>query len=263
MEKMETYTYLEQKETERFLSKNIVIKIGSSTITGGTPELDTLFMANIASQLAYLHMAGVRTHIVTSGAVACGKQYVSNYDGSMLAKQIAAAAGQPILMEEWRRQFAQFGIPVYQLLLTERDLSFARPVLEGMVGGIPIINANDTVNTCEMSQLLVSADNDRLAGYIAHSVHADTLFLLTDVSGVLDTQGNLVSMLNADEDTPAFIQFTGKSSVGTGGMASKHAVAMQYAREGTRTIIGHGRAENIIIDGAHGKLVGTTYISTT
>ncbi|CAN5176857.1 hypothetical protein BH09PAT2_BH09PAT2_09530 [soil metagenome] len=254
------YQQLESKEKEPFVSKRVVVKIGSSTITGGGENLDIDFMSSIAAQISTLYKKGVAVHIVTSGAVACGKQYISRYDGSIVSKQIAAAMGQPILIEEWKRQFNAHGINIYQLLLTEHNLEYARTILSQMTDGIPIINANDPVNSFEMQQFLVSADNDRLAGHVASAIEADTAFLLTDVTGVRNRHGQTIQIIDPTINYTEDITFHGKSTVGTGGMESKHLVAMALADRGIRAIIGNGRENEILLNGARGQLVGTTYL---
>ncbi|MBP7966866.1 hypothetical protein KAZ66_01205 [Candidatus Woesebacteria bacterium] len=251
--------HIESQETEPYVSKRLVVKIGTSTITGGRENLDTKFMDSIATQLSILYTNGIQPYLVTSGAVGCGKVLMSNYDGSRKKKQIAAALGQPILIEQWKQQFNKYGINIYQVLVTERDVEYAQQLLADMIDGIPIINANDTVNPFEIMQLEKSADNDELTKHIALAVQADTVLLLSDRS-VENKFGCPMQTIYPDSYYGYELEFYGSNKVGTGGMQSKHNVALSLAQQGIRSIIGNGREENIILNAAKGKLVGTTYL---
>ncbi|MBP9691490.1 hypothetical protein KBD81_05435 [Candidatus Woesebacteria bacterium] len=250
----------EKKEREDFVSKNIVVKIGSSTITGGGAEVDMPFLQSIAEQVAVLRQSGTRVTIVSSGAVACGKRNVTGYDGSRLHKQMAASFGQANLIARWQEAFLPYGIGVAQILVTEETLSSAQVVIEqASQFGIVIINANDSVNSDEIDQLGICADNDRLAAHLAEQIRADTVLLLTDTA-VKDVYGNEVSCINPYDDLSQFIQFNGSSSLGTGGMASKHMEALQLAQYGIRAHIGNGREPDALLNAARGSSFGTMYL---
>jgi len=53
--------------------KRIIIKLGTSTLTGGSPQLDRPKMLDIVRGCAALHQQGVEIILVSSGAVAVGK----------------------------------------------------------------------------------------------------------------------------------------------------------------------------------------------
>lgn len=255
------YHQYESKETNGNRFERPIIKIGSSTITTGekgSEMLDVDFMESMAYQVSTLYNAGIRPYIVSSGAVACGRPFIPDFDGSLESKQEAAALGQVKLMSEWDRQFAKFGINVYQLLLTEYSLPKAK-ILSRMRHGIPIVNANDPVNDYEMKQLLDSADNDKLAGIVAQSIQADMVFLLTDVEAVRNIHGSNISTIYSTIQYEDIITFNGKSCVGTGGMESKHSVALNLARNNIPAVICNGRRPNLLLDIANGKSVGTYY----
>ena len=48
------------------------------------------------------------------------------------------------------------------------------------MNAVPIINENDSVSSCEIR----FGDNDSLSAIVAGMIHADYLFLLTDVDGL-------------------------------------------------------------------------------
>lgn len=264
MENSERKIHLDQEETEKFISQKIIVKIGSSTITGGREALDTAFISDIARQISYLKKKNLNVAIVSSGAVACGKHRVSNYDGSILSRQRAAARGQRILIQKWADAFETYGMEVDQILINDDNFPSAKNLLNSLLAdpvGIPIINANDAVSDHEMKQLLISADNDRLAGFVAGAVGADTVFLLSDVDGIKDREGNIVPTIYTHNYSGENIIFRGRSETGTGGMESKHQVAMELAEQNMRVVIGNGREENILIRGAKGESVGTLYFA--
>lgn len=254
----------EIKEKEKFVTNRAVIKIGSSTITGNKGTLDIAFMDNIAGQVSKLVCSGREVVIVSSGAGESGKSQVQNYDGSELKKREAASIGQLDLMAKWRDALLiKHHTPVSMHLLTEHDtkLPQTRELLNSVVKyTVPVINANDSVNSYEMSQLAISADNDRLSRFVAEAIGADTTFFLTDVDGVKDKYSRVVETIYADETPKENIIFSAKSKAGTGGMESKHNVAMNLASQNIKVIIGNGREENILISGARGESVGTSYL---
>ncbi len=262
---MEKYTYREQKEHQEFISKKIVIKIGSSTITDGKEFPDREFIGQIAAQIATLKNAGVDVYVVSSGAVACGRTFVQDYDSENIAhRQLAAAIGQPLLMTYWTEEFSPYGIIPAQILVTDQTLKQAHTLLRQMQPHhVPIINANDTVSDFEMRQWMqISGDNDVLAGQVSVETGADTTFLLTDVNGIQNRYGEIIDRI--DPHLPLHdVIFNGTSSSGTGGMASKHSVASHLAMSGIRTVIGSGRTSDILIRGAMGEQVGTTYYSNS
>lgn len=253
---------LRSSEQEPYVSKRIVVKIGSSTITGGQEVPDREFIQTIASQVSMLKDNGIEVYLVSSGAVACGRTYVREYDaGNITHRQIAAAIGQPMLMTYWAQELAQFNLVPAQILVTDQTLRQAHTLLSQMQPHqVPIINANDAVSDFEMRQWMqISGDNDVLAGQVAVETGCDTVFLLTDVGGVLDTQGEIIPAIDLQYSLPE-ITFNGKSRIGTGGMASKHNVALHLAQKQIRTLIGNGRESDFIVKGSQGHLIGTTYL---
>ena len=125
-----------------------------------------------------------------------------------------------------------------------------------MKHGIQIINANDATNDVEMKAFLKSADNDKLAGHVAKFVKADTLLLLTDTDGVIDSNGNVIQEMKQGTE----VSLLGKSGVGTGGMISKVDVAFDCTRAGIRTVIANASEKDVILNLAQGKKTGTLFV---
>jgi len=245
-------------EQEQFATRRMVVKIGSSTITeGGTVEqpLNLGLIDNIARQCSILHKSGVEVAVVSSGAVACGRKILEMDEKTIFDRQIEAIYGQSTLTHAWQTAFGKYGVPAGLLLLKETDLENPLPTLnKALKQGVPVINANDATSSNEMRQLLVSADNDKLAGFVARAVGADTVLILTDVEGVKDTNGCVVFDGAGIDET---VVFEGTSKTGTGGMASKVDVLRKLSFEKTRGVIAAAEGD-IILDVARGTATGCT-----
>ena len=195
---METLRYIENQEQRKFIARRMVVKIGTTTITGGQSRPDSLFMKEVARQTTELLNDGVEVVIVSSGAVASGKK--EGFERRDIAdKQVEAVFGQRKLMEQWSRAFEEHGIEdVGQLLYTDIDLheraASARDVLtRALRRGVVIVNYNDGVSDEEMRKVERATDNDVLAQQVAALINADTLLFLTDTDGVLDENGATIS----------------------------------------------------------------------
>ncbi|MCB0000406.1 MAG: glutamate 5-kinase, partial [Anaerolineales bacterium] len=54
--------------------QRIVVKLGTSVLTGGTPHFDKPHMVELVRQSAVLHGLGKEIIICTSGAIAAGRE---------------------------------------------------------------------------------------------------------------------------------------------------------------------------------------------
>lgn len=221
----------------------MVIKIGSSTITGGTDNLDVNFMENIARQVKELVDDGVEVMIVSSGAVASGKKGITSEAASMF--------GQKNLITDWGKVFEGCGIETGQLLLTDNHLvsDLSRVLLDALKSGILIVNGQDAVNNLTGSK--ICKDNDRLAGSLAKLVGADTLLLLTDKDGVLDRDGKTIEVLDSATE---IVIFDESKKISNGGITSKIKVAREFSG---RAIIADGKMSEVVLRVARGEKVGT------
>ena len=101
--------------------KRIVIKIGSTSLTH--PETGAVNLGKIeqlARQISDLKGRGKEVVLVTSGAVAAGKQTFGKKGklASLAEKQACAAVGQAKLMMVYQRLFAEYSMTAAQILLT-------------------------------------------------------------------------------------------------------------------------------------------------
>jgi len=253
--------------------KTIVIKLGTSVLTSGTAKLDRAHMVEIVRQCAVLHKQGHHIIVVTSGAIAAGKEHLNmpNISPTIANKQMLAAVGQGQLIREWENLFQIYDLHVGQMLLTRADLDDkvrflnARDTLHTLLQHriVPIINENDAVATREIKV----GDNDNLSALVGLLADADQLMLLTDQTGLFtsDPRSNPDAKLipEIEQITDEIHDLAGGSvgGLGTGGMATKIESAVVAHRAGIEVTIASGHKKNVILDVAANKSVGTRFIS--
>jgi glutamate 5-kinase len=254
----------------------VVVKLGTSTLTAGTTQLSLPRMVDLVRQIAQLHAKGCEVILVSSGAIAAGRERLNNpqLTKDIPAKQMLAAVGQPRLMALYEQLFALYGAIVAQVLLTRADLSDrrsylnARNTLTALLAQrvIPIVNENDTVATEEIRV----GDNDNLSALVSNLVDAELLILLTDQPGLftadprLDPEAQLVKSVSESVIPNTLWQAAGGSAnrLGTGGMVTKLQAADLARRSGATVIIARGSDPDIINRLADGEKVGTHIIPT-
>jgi glutamate 5-kinase len=244
----------------------LVVKVGTSSLTGGERCLDRPFMVDLAGQIGAAWADGHRVILVTSGAISAGAERLGLKGRPRLLamKQAAAAVGQGLLMEVYSAAFASIGRPVAQLLVTRQDIADrirylnARQTLMALLrlGVVPIVNENDTVSVDEIR----FGDNDTLAALVASLTQADLLVLLTDVAGFMDAGGSVLSYI--PEITEELFQLAGGagSTTGTGGMITKLQAAVIAGEAGIPTVIARGREPGVLDAVLRGDPVGTRFL---
>ncbi|GBL37940.1 glutamate 5-kinase [Anaerolineaceae bacterium] len=173
------------------LYQRIVVKVGTSTLRAGSPASLWSAFTDLVQQLVALRHRGCQVVLVSSGAIAAGRERLGQplLPKAVPAKQMLAAVGQPRLMALYDRIFEQQAQPVAQVLLTRGDLTRrrsylnARHTLLALLDQhiIPIVNENDTVATEEIRV----GDNDNLSALVANLVEADLLLLLNRSAGLV------------------------------------------------------------------------------
>ena len=252
--------------------QTVVVKLGTSVLTGGTKQLDRAQMVELIRQCASLHQDGHKIIIVTSGAIAAGREYL-NYPtlpNTVASKQLLASVGQSKLIQLWEQLFSIYKIYIGQMLLTRADLEDrerflnAQDALKAMLDNhiIPIINENDAVATAEIKV----GDNDNLSALAAILAEADKLILLTDIAGLYtaDPRSNknakLIHEIDNIDDNLRCIAGDSVSGLGTGGMGTKVQAAEVAGSAGIEVIIAAGNKPNVIIDTVNNLSVGTRFI---
>lgn len=261
--------------TQKASNKTIVVKFGTSTLTQGSSSINQAQMVDIIRQMALLHHQGFRIVVVSSGAIAAGRDYLRqpNLPPTIASKQLLAAVGQIQLIQLWQQLFSIYDIQIGQILLTRADIEDrerflnARDTLRALLdnGIIPIINENDAVVTNEIKV----GDNDNLSALAAILVQADQLYLLTDQAGLFDSdprqnpQAKLIPLVDKITDQIRAIAGGSGTSLGTGGMSTKIMAADVATRSGIETVIVQGDQPNVIVDLAYDKASGTKFKAQT
>jgi glutamate 5-kinase len=251
----------------------IVIKLGTSTLTNGTPFLAPPLLIEFARQIYQLQAAGHQVVLVSSGAIAIGRERLGfrQLPKDIPAKQMLAAVGQPRLMAFYEQIFGHYGLTVAQILLTRMDLARRNPYLNArntLVAlmeqrVIPIVNENDTVATDEIRV----GDNDNLSALVSNLVDANQLILLTDQPGLytadprLDPIAHLVEEVSTREIPPELWRAAGGSEtgLGTGGMVTKLQAADLARRSGAACVIACGKEPDILLRIVQGEKLGTLF----
>ncbi|XP_023235697.1 delta-1-pyrroline-5-carboxylate synthase-like [Centruroides sculpturatus] len=278
-------------------ARRIVVKLGSAVITredGCGLALGRL--ASIVEQISQLQNEGKEMLIVTSGAVAFGKQKLQaevrmsmsmretlspkDYTKQMkdLRKYVepraSAAVGQSGLMALYEAMFSQYGVNIAQVLVTKPDFyntesrfNLKSTVLELLgLNIIPIVNTNDTVVPPSVpevqNEVIRINDNDTLGAHVATELGADLLILMTDVDGIYTLppgQDGARLLSTYCPNLNGNVTFGEKSSVGSGGMESKVKAASWALERGVSVIICNGMEDQAITKILDGKRIGTFF----
>lgn len=250
----------------------IVVKIGTSTLTHATGNMNIRRVGELCRVLSDLKNAGHEIILVSSGAIGMGvgKLGLTERPSDMPTKQAAAAVGQCELMYVYDKHFSEYNHTVAQILLTGDDLShddrrenFCNTMFRLLeLGVLPIINENDTVATTEIAV----GDNDTLGAIVAECAKAELLVLLSDIDGLYTAdphkQADAQLIETVDALTPDILALAGDkgSSLGTGGMKTKLHAADICTKAGCDMIIANGAEPALLYRIADGEAVGTRFI---
>uniref|UniRef100_A0AAQ5XDF7 Delta-1-pyrroline-5-carboxylate synthase n=1 Tax=Amphiprion ocellaris TaxID=80972 RepID=A0AAQ5XDF7_AMPOC len=259
-------------------AKRIVVKLGSAVVTRGDEcGLALGRLASIVEQVAMLQNQGREMMIVTSGAVAFGKQRLRHeillsqsvrqalHSGHnqlkdmslpVLEARACAAAGQSGLMALYEAMFTQYSTCTAQVLVTNLDFyddqkrqnlnSTLQELLRMNI--VPIINTNDAVvpppePNSDLQGVISIKDNDSLAARLAVEMKADLLIALSDVEGLYNSppgtdDAKLIDIFYPGDQQS--ITYGTKSRVGIGGMEAKVKAALWALQGGTSVVIANG-----------------------
>ncbi|KAI0355085.1 glutamate 5-kinase [Trametes cingulata] len=232
-------------------SQTIVIKLGTSSIVHEVthqPLLSTL--SAIVETVVHLRAQGHKVVLVSSGAIGVGlkRMEVATRPKALSKKQALAAIGQGRLIALWDNLFGQLGQPIAQILLTRGDISDRTRYLNAVntfkellsMGVVPIVNENDTVSVSEIK----FGDNDTLSAITSSMIHADYLFLLTDVDGLYtsnprkDPNATRIDVVTSIAAIRSQVSTkTLGSNLGTGGMETKLIAAEIATAAGVTTVV--------------------------
>jgi glutamate 5-kinase len=252
--------------------RRVVAKFGTNLLTAGTDKLDLGVMKSLASQVSRLLDEGREVVIVTSGAIAAGRQRLDGVRSrrDIPFRQVLASVGQAHLMQTYDKLFAPHGRIVAQTLLTRRDLADrvsylnARNTLLGLLelGAVPVVNENDAVALDEIAGARIG-DNDNLSALVANLIDADLLAILTDTGGLYTADprthktATLIDRVDRITKETEEIAGGGGSGRGTGGMITKLQAAKLATGGGSDVYIADGHERDVLYRLANGEHIGT------
>jgi glutamate 5-kinase len=251
--------------------KRIVVKVGTSTLTGSDGRIDRVWLRSLAGQIAELRASGAQVVVVSSGAIAAGVEAMgmSSRPTELTGLQATAAIGQVRLIAEYAAVLGERDATIAQVLLTRHDTGhrqayvFACRTLERLLemGIVPVVNENDTTAVEEIR----FGDNDTLAALVGVMVEADLVVLLTDIEGLYDADPRLVQdaalLEHIDELTDEMVAAAGGAGTdgGSGGMITKIEAARILMKAGVPMVVCDGRRDGVLVDAFHGLPVGTYF----
>ncbi len=247
----------------------VVVKVGTSSITRPSGELDDAALDKLCADLAGARAAGHQPVLVCSGAIAAGLPVLGleRRPADIGTLQAVAAVGQPHLMARLSSRLTPLGVVPGQVLLTPLDFVHrsqylhARQTLRRLLTMrvLPVVNENDTVADDEIRY----GDNDRIAALLANMVRADVLVMLTDTAGLftadprLDTAASLIEEIVEVDHALENVAGGAGTDRGSGGMASKLAAAKIASWSGVRAVIAGADEPDVVLRALDGRPVGT------
>lgn len=245
------------------LKKVLVIKLGTAVITDEEGKIDQAVVKKIAAQTAALSK-DYNIVLVSSGAVGSGRSFFKRYKGTLTERKAAAAVGNPMLIQLYHKYFSAHGITVAQALCERHHFSNRKQFLQlketfgefWQNDILPVVNENDLVSNIELK----FSDNDELATLIAIGFDADSLILCTSAGGLMDSEKNIVPVVQKIDATILGYVTKTKSSLGLGGMLSKLTSTRLATSLGIRVIICGLSGKDTLISALQGKS-GTTFVA--
>jgi len=259
---------------ERITSaKRIVIKIGSSSLTGKAgSQLDESAVEKLVAVVAVCKKRGAEVVVVSSGAIAAGLAPLglTSRPKDLATQQAAASVGQGLLIAKYTQSFAKHAITASQILITTEDVvrrshyQNAQRTLYRLLqlGVVPVINENDTVGTQEIR----FGDNDRLAALVALLIGADLLVLVSDIDALYDAPPTQLGakaiheVVNISDIESVVLGGAGTSGVGSGGMVTKVEAARIATSAGVPMLLTSLADVDMVMNGAE---LGTYFHALT
>jgi len=234
--------------------KTIVVKTGSRILTADGHETR---VKRLVDDLVQLQKSGIRTILVSSGAIAHGMRALNlqKRPTTIPLQQACASIGQNKLMHMYEKYFGVHDMIIGQVLLTWDDLRSKKRYLNLRntfsqlleCGAIPIVNENDSVGVEEIQ----FGNNDVLGAQVALLAQADLFINLTDVGGLFDKNPHkdktakhipVVSNVSSVQK----LANEKKSEISVGGMSTKLKAAEIVNRAGIYALIGDGFDQRLL-----------------
>ena len=231
---------------------------------------------NIARQLCQLE--DYSPVVVTSGAIQAGREAleIQGIDIAKPTDELLASISLELYIL-WRRAFQQFGKMMSgPILLTANDIDsrinseHIASVIQDCVNNrfIPVINANDVVNSDEIKAMIQGvSENDFLTYEVAKMMDAKVVYFATEHDGIYDRnpsdpQAEIIRLLPF-QDYQEMLKsgyLEGASENGQGGAIKKLEAAFKCFDLGPRVGVNIGNIYNIS-NFVAGKIVGTRIVT--
>jgi len=230
------------------IKKNIVIKIGTTSIIKDG-LLNIQFIDSLARSVKLLKSQGVKTLIVTSGAVQLGANELKfqKRPTNLKSLQVASSVGQIELINSFKSIFNNHNLKIGQVLMSKNVLEDrfqfvnTTEALNELLNQdiIPVINENDIVATEELK----FGDNDRLSAIVAIITKADKLIIVTDQEGLFNADptstkdAQKIDYIEFDSEELTNLIEKSSSGRGMGGFSTKIMAAQMAGFSGIPTQI--------------------------
>lgn len=250
--------------------QRIVIKVGSAVLTEDA-KIAKKRMLNLVTLVARLKKK-YDVILVTSGAVAAGYTALKLDKKKQIGKKALAAAGQPILMTNYKKKFDIYDIDTAQILLTEDDFDSRKrtkmfqEIIDAHLDNdiLPIVNENDITSTPEQ----LFGDNDQLSANVAYATQAELLVILSDIDGYYDknphehSDATMYKVLHEVPNEALEAEVSPNNSFATGGIVTKLKAAHFLLNHKMKMLLCNGfqldAAESFLLKGEHTS--GTLFI---
>ncbi len=193
---------------------------------------DAKSLSVVAAVLAGLANKETTAAIIEAGGKAAG---ISGVDGGMIQGRVR----DPKL--GYLGDVVHVNPELLETLLKDGFIPVVSPVSMNAFGRQP------------QDPLLLNINGDTVAGEIAIALGAEQLVFLTDVDGIRDSIGNVLSSIEPDEIAGLL-----ESGVAYGGMIPKLKACLRAAKSGTTCRIVDGRKPHAIIDAIKESRNGST-----
>jgi acetylglutamate kinase len=181
--------------------------------------------------------------------------------GGLVNKELVAAinsrGGQAVGITGIDGNLLQGEIRDKEMGYVARIVRVNTAVLEALVGAgcVPMVAplSMHAVGRADGSPLVLNVNGDTVAGELAAAIAAAKLIFLTDVAGIRDQSGEMISELSAPEAEALL-----KSGTVSGGMIPKVRACLRALERAGEARIIDGRAPHALLAEMAGQASGTT-----
>lgn len=257
--------------------KRIVIKIGTSSLTYETGQLNYRRIENMTNVICDIKNMGHQVVLVSSGAsgVGMGKLGFTKKPDVSAQKRALAASGQSGLMAMYEEFFGRYHCNVAQVLLTKsvlNDKEKAKSIIKSFeemfhYEVLPIVNENDVIASDEANSDDMFGDNDTLSAHVAAFIKAEVLVIWSDIDGLYDkdprTSADARLIPTVSKVTEEIYNMAGGAGTlrGCGGMLTKLNAARIATEAGVNMIIANSNQPELLYRIIQGEPAGTLFMA--